>query len=188
MLEFRDLKFLTWSLEIKLVENYFFLETYSISERAVSHNVLYYQPLPITRYQVRFNANNHFLVITNSFHCFNKGNFPMICKKKTKKKNIALYKKGSKFERIETGLVDNLSLTRRHTVNQGWSLWVSNGGSLSWNPSVSSGFVHGAQIFTSWIKGSQQQPAIVRCLNRCLRGLSLQQPHFVECTSHIRQN
>ena len=30
------------------------------SEGAVSHNVLYYQPLPITRYQVRFYANNYF--------------------------------------------------------------------------------------------------------------------------------
>ena len=28
--------------------------------RAGSHNVLYYQPLPITRYQVGFYANNHF--------------------------------------------------------------------------------------------------------------------------------
>ena len=32
---FRDLKFLTWGLEIKLVENYFFLENYV--KRAVSH-------------------------------------------------------------------------------------------------------------------------------------------------------
>ena len=46
---FRDLKFLTWDLEIKFVENYFFLENYGTSEGAVSHNVLYYQPLPITR-------------------------------------------------------------------------------------------------------------------------------------------
>ena len=30
------------------------------SEGAVSHNVLYYQQLPITRYQVRFYANNYF--------------------------------------------------------------------------------------------------------------------------------
>ena len=27
------------------------------SEGAISHNVLYYQPLPITRHQVRFYAN-----------------------------------------------------------------------------------------------------------------------------------
>ena len=33
---------------------------YVTSEGAVSHNVLYYQPLPITRYQVRFYANNYF--------------------------------------------------------------------------------------------------------------------------------
>ena len=39
---------------VKFVENYFFLENYVTSERAVSHNVLYHQPLPITRYQVRF--------------------------------------------------------------------------------------------------------------------------------------
>ena len=40
-------------LEIKFVENYFFLEKYNNSEGAVSHNVLYYQQLHITRYQVR---------------------------------------------------------------------------------------------------------------------------------------
>ena len=57
---FRDLKFLIWGLEIKFVANYFFLENYATSEGAVSHNVLYYQPLPITRYQVRFYANNYF--------------------------------------------------------------------------------------------------------------------------------
>ena len=46
------LDFETWGLEIKYVENDFFLENYVTSEGAVSHNVLYYQPLPITRYQV----------------------------------------------------------------------------------------------------------------------------------------
>ena len=50
----------TQSLEIKFVENYFFLENYISSEGAVSHNVLYYQLLPITRYQVSFYANNYF--------------------------------------------------------------------------------------------------------------------------------
>ena len=45
-----------------LVENnFFFLENYATSEGAVSHNVLYYQPLPITRYQV-------FWVMPNSVH------------------------------------------------------------------------------------------------------------------------
>ena len=39
---------------------YFFLENYVTSEGAVSHNVLYRQPLPITRYQVRFYANKLF--------------------------------------------------------------------------------------------------------------------------------
>ena len=47
-------------LKIKFDENYFFLENYVTSEGVVSHNVLYYQPLPITRYQVRFYANNYF--------------------------------------------------------------------------------------------------------------------------------
>ena len=46
--------------ETKFVEYYFFLANYVTSEGAVSHNVLYYQPLPITRYQVRFYANNYF--------------------------------------------------------------------------------------------------------------------------------
>ena len=33
---------------------------YVTSEGAVSHYVLYYQPLPITYYQVRFYAKNYF--------------------------------------------------------------------------------------------------------------------------------
>ena len=49
-----------WGLEIKSVNNYFFLENYGPSEGAVSHNVLYHQPLPITRHQGRFYANNYF--------------------------------------------------------------------------------------------------------------------------------
>ena len=32
---------------------------YASSDGAVSHNVLYYQQFPVTRYQVRFNANNY---------------------------------------------------------------------------------------------------------------------------------
>ena len=51
---FRDLEFR--SLEIKFLENYFFLENYMTSEGAVSQIVLYYQTLPITRYQVRLYA------------------------------------------------------------------------------------------------------------------------------------
>ena len=54
---FRDLKFKIWGLKIKFVEKYSFLENYVTSEWAVSHNVLHYQPLPITRYQVRFYDN-----------------------------------------------------------------------------------------------------------------------------------
>ena len=39
---------------------YFFLENYITLEGAISHNVLYYQQLSITRYKVRFYANNYF--------------------------------------------------------------------------------------------------------------------------------
>ena len=42
------------------MENYFFLENYGTSEGAVSPNVLYQQPLPITHHQERFYANNYF--------------------------------------------------------------------------------------------------------------------------------
>ena len=42
-----------------LVENYFFLENYVVSEGAVSHNVLYYQQLSIACYQVSFYANDY---------------------------------------------------------------------------------------------------------------------------------
>ena len=57
---FWDLKFLTQCLKIKFVENNFFLEKYSTSEGVISHNVLCYQPFPITRFQVKFYANNCF--------------------------------------------------------------------------------------------------------------------------------
>ena len=60
---FRDIKFLNWGLEIKFVESYFFLENYGTSEGAVSHDVLYHQPLPITRHQERFYANNYFKLL-----------------------------------------------------------------------------------------------------------------------------
>ena len=36
-----------------------FLENYVTSEEAISHNILYHQPLPITHHQVRI-ANNYF--------------------------------------------------------------------------------------------------------------------------------
>ena len=51
---------ITWLLELKFVENYIFLKNYVTSEGAVSHSVLYHQPLPITRHQERFYANNYF--------------------------------------------------------------------------------------------------------------------------------
>ena len=44
-------------LKIKFVEKYFFLENFVTLEGAVSHNVLYYQQLPIAWYQVSFYAN-----------------------------------------------------------------------------------------------------------------------------------
>ena len=37
-----------------------FSKIYVTSEGAVSNNVLYHQPLPITRHQERFYANNYF--------------------------------------------------------------------------------------------------------------------------------
>ena len=42
------------------MENYFFLKNYVTAEGAISHNVLDYQQLPITRCQVGFFANNYF--------------------------------------------------------------------------------------------------------------------------------
>ena len=54
---FQDLKIYFWGLEIKVMENYLFLENYVTSEGAVSHNILNYQQLPIIRYQVSFYAN-----------------------------------------------------------------------------------------------------------------------------------
>ena len=42
------------------MENYFFIKNSVTPEGAVSHSVLYYQTLPITRYQVRFHADNYF--------------------------------------------------------------------------------------------------------------------------------
>ena len=40
--------------------NYFFLENYVTSEGAVSHNVSYYQQLPISHYHERFYAKKKF--------------------------------------------------------------------------------------------------------------------------------
>ena len=47
-------------IEIKFVENYIFLENYVTPEGAVPHNVLYYQPLIVTRNQEKFYDNNYF--------------------------------------------------------------------------------------------------------------------------------
>ena len=53
------------------MENYLFPENYVTSEGAVSLNVFYYQPLPITRDQVRFYANNY-------FECYQQCPLPLI--------------------------------------------------------------------------------------------------------------
>ena len=50
------------------MENYFFLENYVTLEGAVFHNVLYYQDLPITRYQGFILWQQLFWVTTNSVH------------------------------------------------------------------------------------------------------------------------
>ena len=47
MLDFGTSKSNSEVSKIKFVENYFFLENYVTSEGAVSHNVLYYQPLSL---------------------------------------------------------------------------------------------------------------------------------------------
>ena len=60
MLDFETSKSNSEFSKSNFVGNYFFLENYVTSEGAVSHNVLYYQQLPITRYQVRCYANNYF--------------------------------------------------------------------------------------------------------------------------------
>ena len=57
MFDFETLASKIWGLEIKSMENYFFLENFVTSKGAVSHNVLYHQPLPISHHQVlRFYA------------------------------------------------------------------------------------------------------------------------------------
>ena len=58
---FRDLYFWIWGLDIKFVENYFFLENNVTSEGAVSHNVVNYQQLSITHNQVTFYAKSYFV-------------------------------------------------------------------------------------------------------------------------------
>ena len=65
-----DLKILFWDLEIKFVENYFFLKNYVTSEGAVSHNVLYFQQLSIGRCHSKFLCEQLFWVIANSVQCF----------------------------------------------------------------------------------------------------------------------
>ena len=60
MLDFETSQSLILRFEINFVENYFLLKNYNTAEGAVSKHVLYFQPLPITPYQVRFYANNYF--------------------------------------------------------------------------------------------------------------------------------
>ena len=60
MPDFETSKSNSWGLQIKFVENYFFLKNRDVTSMgAVSHKVLYYQPLLITRYQVRFSRRFH---------------------------------------------------------------------------------------------------------------------------------
>ena len=72
---FRDLKTSYVGLEILFVKSHFFLENHVPSEGAVSHNVLSYQQLPITRYQVRFYVNNYFEyvpIVSTAFQIWGK--------------------------------------------------------------------------------------------------------------------
>ena len=55
-----DLKIWFWGLKTKFMDIYYFLKNNVTSEGVVSHKVLYYQPLPITRFQVMFYANDYF--------------------------------------------------------------------------------------------------------------------------------
>ena len=62
---FQMLDFETSSSELEVLKSNLwkitsFSKNYITSEGAVSHKVLYYEPLPITSYQVRFYANNYF--------------------------------------------------------------------------------------------------------------------------------
>ena len=54
------------------MENYFFVENYGTSEEAVSRDVLYHQPLPITGHQERFYANNYFELLPIVYTAFNE--------------------------------------------------------------------------------------------------------------------
>ena len=47
-------------LFINWVRNYLFLKNYLTLDGANSHNVSYYQQLPIARYQFSFHANSYF--------------------------------------------------------------------------------------------------------------------------------
>ena len=60
MLDFETSKSYSEVLKSNLLRMTSFSKTKITSEGAVSHNVLYYQPLPITRYPVSFYANNYF--------------------------------------------------------------------------------------------------------------------------------
>ena len=59
MLYFETSNSKIWGLENKFVEFYLFLENYVTSDGAVSHNVLYYPNLTITRTQERFYDDNY---------------------------------------------------------------------------------------------------------------------------------
>ena len=60
MLDFETRKSNSEVSKLNSRENHFFLENYVTSDGAVYHNVVYYQPLPITRYQVMCYTNSYF--------------------------------------------------------------------------------------------------------------------------------
>ena len=99
---FWDLGFRIWGLKVKFIEKYFFLEIYFTSEGAVSHNVLYYQPLPITHNQESFYDNNYFeclpIVSTALKHCI-LSTFPEFCENKSTGKSRSFRVRGN-FPRI----------------------------------------------------------------------------------------
>ena len=57
---FRDLKFKSVVSKSNSWKVTYSSKNYSTSEGGVSHKVVYYQPFPNTRYQVRFHANTYF--------------------------------------------------------------------------------------------------------------------------------
>ena len=66
---FQMLDFDTSNSKSEVTKSNAWKTTSFLKEGAVSQNVLYHRPLPITRNQVRFYDNIFFKVITNSVQC-----------------------------------------------------------------------------------------------------------------------